>query len=236
VIKPFWVEYAHRWVIPACDCTEQRLIEAKARAEQEDKLRRTRRLFSLSQLEGRFGDATFSTWRHSPQTEHAFKAATQYVDSWPERRAAGDGLMFIGDVGTGKTRLAASIVRALVEREAAAVFQSVPSLLTRIRGSYGQSGERESQLLEALMDADLVVLDDIGVEKVTDWVLDRLYVIIDSRYLRRAPVIVTSNLMPDDLADRIGQRLVDRLVEMCKPIRFQGESERRRRAQERRAK
>jgi DNA replication protein DnaC len=234
LVKPFWVDWAQRWVSPACECSEDRLIAARVQAEQEAKQRRTQRLFSLSQLEGRFSDATFSTWQHSPRTEHAFKAAREYVDRWSERRAAGDGLMFVGDVGTGKTRLAASIVRALVERDAAAVFQSVPSLLTRIRATYGSSGERESQLLEVLMDADLVVLDDIGVEKVNDWVLDRLYVIIDSRYLRRAPIIVTSNLMPDELADRIGQRLVDRLVEMCKPIRFAGESERHRRAQERR--
>jgi DNA replication protein DnaC len=239
LIQPFFVQPTGHWVHPACDCTDQLLAEEKVRREQEDRQRRTRHLFNLSQLEGRFSDATFSTWRHSPETEHAYKAATQYVEHWPERRAAGDGLMFVGDAGTGKTRLAASIVRALVEQEAAAVFQSVPTLLARIRASYGGSGAREAQLMAALLDADLVVLDDLGAEQVTDWTLDRLFVVIDTRYLRRAPVIVTSNLLPNALIERMGitgARLVDRLSETCRVINFEGESQRKKRALERRNK
>lgn len=174
----------------------------------------------------RYADARFDNWRATDGTRSALKAAKRVADK-PAN------LILVGPWGCGKTRLAASIMAARVERwmdaypseivddgpegivlrpPFASRFASVPQLLDAIRRSYEYDDEPDP--LRPLRTAPLLVLDDLGREKATDWVLERLYVLIDDRYGRRLPTVVTTNYTPDELAKRDYGAMVSRLTEV----------------------
>jgi DNA replication protein DnaC len=99
------------------------------------------------------------------------------------------------------------------------IYCNVTDLLDRLRGSYRQGAdEEEAEILADMEGAELLVLDDLGAEKATDWVRDRLYLIVNRRYENSKPLIVTTNCDDVELRDRVGPRIVSRLYEMCAPV------------------
>lgn len=222
-------------VIPGtCECVQREWAAEEAARADEGRRRRVEGLFGRSRLGARFAEATFARWEARPGTAAAFRAVRAYADGWPP--ADGRGLIVFGPVGVGKSHLAAAVVNELLGREVAAVFQNVPELLGRFRATYSKGAdEKESDLLQGLEEADLVVLDDLGAEKVTEWTEAMLYRIIDARYRAKRPVVVTTNLRlfgAGSLEEAIGTRAMDRLVEVCDLVGLKGESYRRRRATE----
>ena len=122
----------------------------------------------------------------------------------------------MGDVGTGKTTLAMLVSKAAVEAQRTVAIYSLPRLLARIRRTYdAEAGEPYLEFFERLASVDLLHLDDLGVEKQTEWVLEQLYALINERYERQRSLIVTSNLEDDELERQLGTRVVSRLVEIC---------------------
>lgn len=132
-----------------------------------------------------------------------------------------NGLLLIGAVGSGKTHIAVAALREVIERGHTGLFCNVVDLLDDLRASYNpQSSQSGWEILEQIEKADLVVLDDLGAEAPTGWVLDRLYQIINRRYEENRPTIVTSNLSLEELSDQIGTRITSRLCEMCQVVPF----------------
>lgn len=126
------------------------------------------------------------------------------------------GLMFRGRPGCGKTHLSVAVLRTVIERGFAGHYRGFNDLLARLRDSYNDhSPEREAALLEPLAEAQLLVLDDLGAESPTDWMRDRLYLIVNRRYEAGLPMIVTTNCTEAELEARIGPRTASRLYEMC---------------------
>jgi DNA replication protein DnaC len=138
--------------------------------------------------------------------------------------------MLWGEPGTGKTGLAIATMREVVARHGAdAWFTTVPDLLDEIRATYDQPRKRQvmhakddieeqvttRQLQDAVRDVTLLVLDDLGVEKPSDWVIEELYKLLNHRHNDNKRTIFTSNLNPSKLEARIGNRIVWRLVKMC---------------------
>jgi DNA replication protein DnaC len=141
------------------------------------------------------------------------------------------GLMFLGPSGLGKTHLAVAILKVVIARcGARALFRPMGALLRHIRDTYNpvfRSTERE--VIHPVIDAELLVLDDLGRERPTDWVEETLTLIIDTRYNERRPTIVTSNYAllddssdPNALISRIGFRTMSRLHEMCDVVQMRG--------------
>ena len=153
------------------------------------------------------------------------------VRAQPRRRtsAAGRGLWFMGDVGTGKTTLAMLVSKAALDAGHSVAIYSVPHLLAEIRDTYDRDpGERSyMDFFNRLAAVDLLHLEDVGAEKQTDWVLEQLYSLINERYEQQRSILVTTNLPFEKLEEQIGQRTVSRIVEMCgDPVPLYGEDRR----------
>ena len=139
--------------------------------------------------------------------------------------AAGRGLWFYGDVGTGKTSLAMIVSKAAIDAGHSVAIYSVPHLLADIKETYEDgSGQSYMQLFRRLSRVDLLHLDDLGAEKRTEWVLEQLYSIVNERWQDERSIVVTTNITDlDELREQVGARTVSRLTEICgDPIPIMG--------------
>jgi DNA replication protein DnaC len=155
------------------------------------------------------------------------QAVRRYAHSIGENLDAGRGLWLWGDVGTGKTTLAMLLSTAAIDAGRSVAIYSLPRLLNLLRESLDSPGGL-IDLLDRLGAVDLLHIDDLGAENQTDWVLEQLYSIVNARYEAERAIIATTNLPPDELGMRLGDRTVSRLVEICgDPITLAGEDRRR---------
>lgn len=140
------------------------------------------------------------------------------------------GLLMTGGVGCGKSHLAVAILREVIFKGYSGLYYNSPDLLRDIRATFDRNSEiTEDDLLEEVTTTDLLVFDDVGAENSTQFVLDRFYLVINERYEACKPVIVTTNLNLEELENRLGERIVSRLLEMCELFGpFPGEDWRRR--------
>jgi DNA replication protein DnaC len=145
-----------------------------------------------------------------------YEAVKEFAERIEERLEKGEGLWLMGDVGTGKTTLAMLVSKAAVEAGRTVAIYSLPRLLARIRRTYdAEAGEPYLEFFERLTSVDLLHVDDLGVEKRSDWVLEQLYAIVNERYEAQRSIVVTTNLDQAALEQQIGPRTVSRLVEIC---------------------
>ncbi len=142
------------------------------------------------------------------------RSVRRYVRAIEENLDRGRGLWIQGDVGTGKTTLAMLVSKAAVDAGRSVAIYSLPRLLNLLREAM-DSQEGKLDFMDRLTAVDLLHVDDLGAEKQTDWVLEQLYSIVNARYEAERAIIATTNLMPDELSDRLGARTVSRLVEIC---------------------
>jgi len=176
----------------------------------------------------------------------AHRSAQKFVESYPLGNQ-GSGLLLTGSIGVGKTHLAVGILRALVmERGATGLFYDYRELLKQVQNSYNkQVSATELEILAPVFDAEVLVLDELGASKPTDWVWDTVAHILNTRYNDKRTTIITTNyanLPPlagvegtsalaqarnaareETLGDRIGERMRSRLQEMCVVVEMQGE-------------
>jgi DNA replication protein DnaC len=131
--------------------------------------------------------------------------------------AAGRGLWFTGDLGTGKTSLAMLVSREAEKTGKSVAVYPVTRLLAEIKDTYDSSSNGSyMQLFRRLCSVDLLQLDDLGAEKRTDWVLEQLYAIVNERWQDERSIVVTTNITDlDELREQIGARTVSRLLEIC---------------------
>jgi DNA replication protein DnaC len=194
------------------------------RCETYEKYRRmeyqraqTERLLGKSGLGKRFAGRRFETFNVTAETQEAYDACVAFCDTFSEDSK---GIRLTGNYGCGKTHLTASIIHRLAEQGIGGVFVVVPELLRAIRKGYNSPNEDADKLVQLTEEAPLLVLDDLGAEKPSDWVREQLYVIINRRYENMLPTIVTTNCSTQELVDRVGQRTVSRLIEMTTPYKI----------------
>ena len=164
---------------------------------------------------------------------NAFRFAYTLARMYP---AVDRGLLLMGPVGVGKTHLSVAIIRDLIEKKGIpCLFYEFGSLLKEIQNSYNPiSQTSEYKVLAPVFEADVLVLDELGASKPTDWVRDTMMQIINTRYNDKKLTIFTTNYLDgrraerdETLEDRIGVRLRSRLFEMCKTVQIEGEDYRK---------
>lgn len=201
-----------------CECRKQ-----KSHTKQLDKTR----------IPKRYENCHFHSYRMlNPTQERAFKYASKLTMDYP---AIERGLLFMGTVGVGKTHLAVSILKGLTERGFTCIFYEFGALLKEIQDSYNSHTQTsELKVLTPILEAEVLVLDEIGASKPTEWVRDTMAHIINTRYNDKKLTIFTTNYLDErrnereeTLEDRIGVRLRSRLFEMCRTVPIAGEDFRR---------
>lgn len=147
------------------------------------------------------------------------------------------GLLFTGDVGSGKTFLAAAIANCLLEHQKKLLFLVVPDLLDELRASYNANSDlSEFDLLDIARTVPILILDDLGAHNYTDWSRNRIYSILNYRMNELLPTIITTNLDLTAIDDYLGERTSSRLLQMCRVFRLSVEKDIRLQKYEKREK
>ena len=210
-----------------CEC------QRKEREKRESEERQREHEATVERLkDSGFTDGSMKRWTfdndngRNPQ----MRFAHIYVEHWEEMRAESRGYLLWGNVGTGKTYLAGCIANALMEREIPVRMTNFAAILNDLTGTLNG----RNAYIERLCSFPLLILDDFGMERGTEYGLEQVYNVIDSRYRSRRPLIVTTNLTLSELqnpADRAHQRIYDRVLAMCTPVCCSGINFRKEQAQ-----
>jgi DNA replication protein DnaC len=154
----------------------------------------------------------------------------EFVDLYPSNDK--QGLLLMGSVGTGKTHLAVAALQELIRGKGVrGRFVDFTSLVLEIQMTFGGQGDARSGILDPLIRAELLVLDELGAGKASPWVMDLLYYLVNSRYLSGRATIFTTNFTDptatvgpefESLSDRVSRRIRSRLFEMCQKIELRG--------------
>ena len=204
-----------------CDCQRAQRMEREAAEQQRKHRDKVEELKRLGFTDPAMREWTFANDNgRNPQ----MKTARFYVEHWEDMKAGNIGYLLWGSVGTGKSYLAGCIANALLEQDVPVLMTNFPTILNRMTGLFGSD---RADFLADLNAYDLLILDDLGAERGTEYALEQVFAVIDARYRSRKPLIVTTNLTldalkhPDDLAHA---RIYDRILEICAPILFSGEN------------
>ena len=155
----------------------------------------------------------------------AYAAAKAYASNFPKMKKEGRGFILAGSVGKMKTTLAVCIARAVLEQGKSVYFISMAELLDRIVMMTKAKDNTEYQKFDSkIRHTSLLILDDAGMEYPSGWVLNNVDAIITNRYNEMMPVIITTNLMPEQMQGRYMQRVCDRLKQTSEMVVLSGES------------
>jgi DNA replication protein DnaC len=197
-----------------CDCWRSEVVD---------------RLLKEARVPARYARCELATFEHDMNTQReAFRRATRFVEAFP---AVDKGLLLYGPHGVGKTHLAVGILKEVVRKKGArGYFFETRELLKLVRETYTRtSDDTEMDVLAPVLEADLLVLDDLGAEKTSEWVQETLGLVVNTRYNARRATIFTSNLVdspdntdPQGFIFQLGARTRSRLVEMCDWVEIQG--------------
>ncbi len=228
------VDAQGRWVSRACECQEMERQERRlAAARIPERYRHCSLDTYVTDFNGANASLVKAKW-----------TARKFAESYPVE-TAGNGLLFVGTAGLGKTHLAVGVLSRLVqERGVRGLFCDYRELLKSIQNSYNsQVQTTELELLKPIFSAEVLVLDDLGAQKPNEWVWDTVALILNTRYNDKQTTIITTNYpdLPagagfktdpkgnipakseDTLGDRIGDRMRSRLAEMCVRVEMTGD-------------
>lgn len=210
-------------VATMCRCEREAEEKERQKKQAEEDMERIRKLRKSSLMDEKFSISTFDNFRTTKYNGRNLKLCRRYAEKFDLMLEKNQGLLFWGDVGTGKSYAAACIANYLLSHKIPVVMTSFVKLLETIQAKR----DEETSILSRLGRAKLVIFDDLGAERGTDYALEKVYNIIDSRYRKGLPMILTTNLTIDEMkreADVRYSRIYDRIFEICYPMQFTGPS------------
>lgn len=203
---------------PACAAEAQKVKDDEEREIASKKAtadRLTRRLGS-AMIPPRFQGKTFEAFVANDEKQaKVLRVCREYAENFDKHFNEGRSLLLLGNVGTGKTHLAASIADYVITKQGCtALYRTVYGILQYVKGSFDRESEyNETDAFAAFIDPHLLIIDEVGATKTTEFEQQTLFNIINGRYEQQIPTIVISNLMPEELVLALGERCVDRLRE-----------------------
>ena len=215
-----------------CKCESEERERIQKQKEYEEEMRRIERLRVASLMDAKLEAATLKTFTIKEDNKKLYTIVKNYVENFDTFYKSNRGLLFWGSVGTGKSYAAACIANELLNRRIPVVITSFVKVLQVIQNNT----ENETEFVNRLCAARLLIIDDLGTERNTDYALEKVYNVIDSRYRTGKPLILTTNLNLQDMQmtqDIRYQRIYDRIFEMCHPVMVNGTSWRIEQAKER---
>lgn len=218
-----------RTVRCACECSV-----AQNAKEAEEKRKRDRLQYLDSMRRTGFPDAEMREWTFA-KSDHTDQKneniARKYVANFDAMRSQGTGLLLCGSVGTGKSFLAAAIANELISQGTPCLMTNFSRIISRISEKFGG----DQKYLDNLNRFDLLIIDDLGAERDSEYMWEKVMDVIDARYRAGLPLIVTTNLNPKDLYDPSDirrQRVFSRLKEMCIFLEVNGSDRRSKKMQD----
>lgn len=211
-------------IVPCiCQCRAAELA-AEEQQRQREKLQER---IKKHRLAG-FPESDMQHWDFSADDgadQRVMRAAKNYVANFAQFREQGKGLLLYGGVGTGKTFAAACIVNALIDTGRPCLMTNFARVLNTL-----WSIEEKQAYIDSFNKFDLLVLDDLGTERRSEYAQEQVFNVIDGRYRAGLPLIITTNLSIEEIKkpDSVGNsRIYDRVLEMCHPVEVTGKSRRR---------
>ena len=211
----------------ACKCMRDKAEQERARELEEKCIATCRKLLNtyLRTLPEIYKAVTLYNYKERDEdTRNALGVARRYVVKWPELRKEGKGLLFCGTSGNGKTHLSCAIGREVAAMGYTVRYIRTARLLRIIKDA--QLGNLEDTIAP-FERCSLLILDDLGKEKGSDWVNEQLNELIDCRTANKRPMIVTCNMTPEQFASDYDSAIVDRLNSSCYRVKLETESYRR---------
>jgi DNA replication protein DnaC len=239
-------------VCQICEGSGMRVVEREGtRVAQRcvcQQNRRAERMIAAAKIPQRYIDCTLDSYETKfpgadRSLQNALMQARSFVKAYP-LETDGKGLLLTGSIGVGKTHLGVGILQALIaERGATGLFYDYRDLLKEVQNSYERKVDQsEREILAPVFEAEILVLDEVGAAKPTEWVWDTVAHILNTRYNDRRTTILTTNyanlaplggttegrsaksvMREETLGDRITERMRSRLQEMCVVVEMQGE-------------
>lgn len=219
--------------ICACDCQKEKREKEAAQKEREEQ-RESARKNVLKLREQGILDVKYLKYRFDnddSQESNQSKIARAYVKEWASMKKNGLGLLFYGNVGAGKSFYAGCIVNAMIDRGTPCVMTNTITMIDKL-SAHNFDGNKVRIVRELIEKNDLIVIDDIGAEHQSSYRLEVLFNLLDSIYRSGKPMIITSNLSPSQLQSPQNmdlERIYDRILERCQPVKFDQPSRRKNR-------
>lgn len=201
-----------------CKCQKEERERQEQRMKEEEQLLYVRRLKAAGIQERHLQDWTFASATDTPSVQ----MAKRYTENWKKVKAENLGLLLWGDVGTGKSFLAAFIANALLEKGVPVLMTNFSKILNQMGAMYSDERYR---YIASFNRFSLLIIDDLGIERNTEYALEQVYAVVDERYKAGLPLIITTNLTisqlrnPEDVAHA---RIYSRVLEMCTPVHVPG--------------
>ena len=180
------------------------------------------KIYKQNYIGRKFQNMNFENFNSNTENELAIAIAKDYVNKNIKSECT-NGLIIMGESGVGKTHLASSIANKLIENEKIVLMGRLTTLLDMVKETFKDNTKSENELIEIYSNVDMIIIDDLGTEKISDWALEKLYTIIENRNENRLPIIITTRFDKQGLIERFSQcqdeQLVDaiisKLYQMC---------------------
>ena len=202
-----------------CQCQQEQYEKEEAKRKHQEFLEHISRLKSSGLQDPALREFTFA---HDNGINPEIEKAKNYVTHWEEIKSM--GLLLWGDVGTGKSFFAGCVANALLDKGVPVLMTNFAKILNSLTGIYPQD---RNEFINSLNQYSLLIIDDLGVERNSEFALEQVFHVIDSRYRSMKPMIITTNLTleelkhPEDLAH---SRIYDRILERCVPLKINNQN------------
>ena len=200
-----------------CKCQQEIFEKEEAQKKLREKQEEIKRMKASGLQDKALYEYTFAS---DNGTNPELRYAHKYVENWPTMKAQSTGLLIWGSIGNGKSFFAGCIANALIDQGIPVLMTNFSRILNTLTGMHFND---RNQFIDSLNHYSLLIIDDLGIERNSEFALEQVFHVIDSRYRSKKPFIVTTNLTLEELnrpSDLAHQRIYDRILERCIPVKI----------------